>query len=156
MTHIYGPDGEYKGSVSDVGPQDTENAKTVFTLAILGGIGWWLWNILHNWQKLEAPFNYIAGYYYHLIIVPLKQIPLIWSGVSNSAITSYSNLNMVLAGLSVLLYVFLAFPLVVIIVNEILKLLKIEKYWRTIVFSPAVFALFWFVFSAIFSWLFAK
>ena len=156
MTHIYGPNGEYKGSVSNVSPQDVENSKTILTFAIVGGIGWWLWNLLNNWQKLEAPFNYAAGYYYYLFVVPLKQIPIIWNNVSSSSLTSYPNLNMLLAGFSVFLYVCLALPVGASLINETLKLLKIQKYWRVLIFGPAVFSVLWFVFSAAITWLFAK
>lgn len=156
MTHIYGPNGEYKGSVSDVGPQDYKNAQTLLSFGIIAGVSWWLWNLLSNWQKLEAPFNYIAGYYYYLFIVPLKQIPIIWQSVSHSSITSYPNINLVLAGLSVFTYIFIALPVAAGLVLAVLKALKIDKYWSLLIFGPGLFALLWLITASGLSWLFAK
>ena len=154
MAYIYGPNGEYRGETSNVAPEHREQAKIIFLLIVFGGGGWLLWNFLSNWQALPHPYKYVAAYYYHLLVVPLKWFSTIWQ--HSTTLTGYPNLNLVIGGLAVVLYGVLGIPLMIGLSLAALQKLKIQRYWSTILFGPATLSLLWLVGSSILGWLFAR
>jgi len=160
--HIYDANGNYRGSVSSISPQDYRLAGSIgelLPLAILGAIVWWAWGMASTWNTLEQPYKYIAAYYYWIIVVPLKGFVPAWGYFASMQVSNFPNINLiiqlVLGVFGVLLYFFLLI-LGLGVVGAILKACRLQRWWSTFLFGPLVFAILWFLGAQLFNWLLAK
>ncbi|THU04602.1 hypothetical protein E9531_04270 [Lampropedia puyangensis] len=151
MAYLYDENGNYKGSITAL-PDIPQGRITI--LALLVGMGWFLWDTLPQWQTLPHPFKYIAAYYYYLVMKPLQWFGPIWSYASS--LTGYKNLNYVLGGLAVTAYGLVGIPMLIGAFMAVLQLLRVQRYWRTILLLPAAIAASWFAFALTVNWLFQK
>ena len=134
-----------------------EETRAFGDLLVLGAIGfglYWLWQKVNQWSDLNEPYNYISGFYYFTIALPIKSFGFVWHWLERNDITPYPNLNFCICIIGIVTYAFvilIAIGLVVAILEKIGINIKVQK---GIMFLPAVFAFFWFIISFIFSWLF--
>ncbi len=110
---------------------------------------------LTSWQTLSMPYNYVACFYYYTIIVPLKGFHLIWKWVDSQNITKYPNINLVLAGLSEILY-FLGLLIINFLIKALFNMVKISFLGMVGIFLFPAFAIFlWSIILYTYHWLFA-
>lgn len=114
----------------------------------------WLWDSLNNWQALDIPYRYCAAFYYYTIVVPLDVFAAIWKTLGEVSITPYPNLNICIAIAVALAMVFL----VAWIITRTSLFLRRRKFGllkqSTLVASPAIISLGYFLLSAGYAWLF--
>lgn len=102
--HIYGPDGEHQGSLSEYSPQQLWMHGVMAELLILGGLLWAAvaflpgyiekaWRYLQGWQALAWPEQPVAAYYYYLVGAPLHASVDVVAWLSRVQFTAYPNLN---------------------------------------------------------------
>ncbi len=157
MPYIYGPDGEFKGSVSTIGPSELRELRIkahVVGLMILIALGYWLWDVVSLWKHYGQPYGYIAAYYYYLIVVPLSFVADVWGVASD--LTDYKNLNLVIGSVLVFLYVVVVLPGALIASFLAFDRINIDRLWFPAIWGPAVFAGIWYLGSVALIWLFAR
>lgn len=139
------------------GPSE-EATSAVSSLMVLGGLGFgmvWLWGKINQWYLLEAPYNYISGFYYYTVVGPLTTFAHVWNWLKYSGITHYPNLNLCIAIVGIVVYFFIFFALLGFISALLEKIgIKIDIQ-ISIMILPAVIAVLWFIGTFIFSWLFS-
>lgn len=146
---------QYVRVVSGPSKQTTD---AVTSLMVLGGLGFgvvWLWEKISQWYLLEAPYNYISGFYFYTVVTPLKTFASVWNWLNYSGITQYPNLNLCIAIAGIIAYFFI-FVILVGFVSGLLEKIGIKKELQgTIMTLPAIIAFLWFIGAFVFSWLFA-
>lgn len=103
---------------------------------------------------MPHPYKYIAAFYYYSLVAPLKFVVNVWE--FGSSLTGYGNINLIIGGIFVIIYLFGVLPAVAGLVYEVVGKLKIDNLMLTIMVLPGAFALVWLAFSSLIGWLFAK
>ncbi|WP_415912479.1 hypothetical protein [Neptuniibacter sp. QD37_11] len=157
MPYVYGPNGEHRGAVSSVSPQHQAMARglapiiaNLIFIAIYGVLAYWLWGFLSDWSSLGQPYRYIAGFYYHIAVVPLSYFANVWD--YGSGLTQYSNLNLIIGSALVVLYG-VGLLMVLGMINQFSKSLKLQKFIPLILIGPLFVAAFWYAGSSVLSFL---
>jgi len=82
--------------------EPSEEHKLVAYIVIIGGTGWFIWDVLSDWNQYEGIYRYVSFFYYSIIVWPLSGNSEIWAYMTE--ITGHRNLNMVFAVVSCALY----------------------------------------------------
>lgn len=105
--HHYDQNGKHIGSSDDGQGIDPNILGSLFTLGFLAAGLFWLWELVAGWKNYPVPINYFAGYYYYILLVPLKFVGDIWSWNVENPITDYNNLNLIIGVALEALYAFM-------------------------------------------------
>jgi hypothetical protein len=153
--HHYDQNGKYIGSSDDGQGMDPNTMGGLFGIGFFAVGCFWLWELLVDWKEYDAPLSYIAGYYYFIIIVPLKSVGDLWAWSASNPITSFSNLNTVLSVLLEAAYLFFIVYVIKQIVSKKGKLNFLSRIVLLAYLGPAIaFAALLLIGGAL-SWLFA-
>jgi len=103
-------------------------------------------NFLATWEDFSFPYNYVAAYYYYIFSSLAMLFMLLFAGyyyisnfLTSPGLTSYPNLNLVLAVVVCLLYTGVLFSLIIVLKEFAKSLLKAKKIIIGLFFCPAIF-----------------
>lgn len=65
--------------------------------------------LLRNWQELQAPYSYVAGFYYYTIGLPAEGGLWLWDTIASLSLFEKSSSNTVFAILIMVIYSILMF-----------------------------------------------
>lgn len=125
-------------------------------VGIAGLILYLLFDFLSNWQSLDAPYNYAAGFYNYVIVKPCYVIKDALLFIYNYSFTSYLNMNLVIATVLALIALagvgFIAFQMAIRSIRGY-SLLRISLVFFSL---PMFFGILWFLGSSLVNWLFMQ
>ncbi|WP_018016151.1 hypothetical protein [Teredinibacter turnerae] len=115
----------------------------------------WLWEMVSNWQQLDAPYSFFAAFYYFVIVVPLKTFWIVWTTLDQLELTEFNNMNLTISVLGVVAYAVIFF-LALRFVSKKIKHLGVG-YLRQIgiLLLPLLLAGAWWLFITVGNWLFS-
>ena len=120
-------------------------------LGLLGLGLYKLFDYIGDWEKFDAPYNYISAFYHYSFSIPLSTFGDISEWLTHLNMTPYPNLNIVLSGFTIFIYGSF-FIFVYLLVFKLMYRIRLHP---SIIFIPALFALIWFLGAGLFGWLFS-
>jgi hypothetical protein len=120
-------------------------------VTIIGAVSW-AWQQINNYSSLDAPYRFIAHYYFYMVVLPIKFGCTVFSLLHGPGFTKYANLNLVIAIGGVAGYAAAAFVVLFLLVRR-----SAIRRWSAaaLFFGPATCALIYFAGSAALHWLLA-
>lgn len=150
--NYYNKDGRYNGHSEKT--EDVGIIGFAFILLLIGASLKWLWNKIDQWYLLSSPYNYVAAFYNYIVLEPLRVFGYIWEWSQNAHFTKYSNLNMTIS----IALVFIYFVSVIVVLKAVYKNSELGKkillVTPTILITPFIFGLAWYLITTAFQWLF--
>lgn len=144
----YDSDGNYRGKTTNDPP-----LSGLFALFFLGGVVFgvaWVWDKISNYSLLDAPYSYVAAFYFFSINCPLILIAKIYSVFTFPGFTPWPNINLIFAISAVCIFVLAVLYGFVVISRFLNKSIVMPA----IFIAPATFALLWFIGGSLIGWLF--
>lgn len=149
--HWYGKDGNYRGRSSDTSPL----MEFIIGVVVLLVVGWlifsWIWKTLNGYGNYALPYNIIAGYYYYLIVFPLRGAEWVFSAITAPGLTQYKNLNALIA--AVLSFSTVALPCAGAFL--LVRRNQLQRFVPVALGGPLAIAAAWAIVSSAISWLFS-
>ena len=106
-----------------------------------------------NWELLDAPYNYIAGFYNYIILVPINAGGDIVNWLSIQSFTNYPNVNIIITVLGVLVCMALVIGMVILLIRLLDNFGKGILLLPFLLIIPATLGIAWYILSGVFNWL---
>lgn len=136
------------------GSAESNRMSAAIILGLLGFGLYWLGDFFSRWSTFDFPYNFIAGFYNLLFVIPVKTFPSVWHWLSMLNITPWVNVNLVISVVGIIFYGFVVFALY----SAVLSVFRKKNFDGYEVFGvvviPALLGFFWFVIAGTLGWLF--
>jgi len=113
----------------------------------------WASETMTNWELLDAPYNYIAGFYNYIILVPINAGGDIVNWLSIQSFTNYPNVNIIITVLGVLVCMALVIGMVILLIRLLDNFGKGILLLPFLLIIPATLGIAWYILSGVFNWL---
>lgn len=120
-------------------------------VVVIGAVSW-AWQQINDYSSLDAPYRFIASYYFYIVAVPIRFGGTLFSFLRSPGLTQYTNLNLIIALGGVMSYAAAIFVVLALLLRR-----SPAKRWFAVVLllGPATLALMYFAGSATLHWLLA-